>query len=242
MTTLEEELRAVPGTEPPPVAPAAALVNACKTFRSGSQDVHALRALALEVEAGSFVAVTGPSGAGKTTMLQVLGGVERLDSGTVTVGGKELGAFDDAGVTVFRRRHIGFVFQFFNLLPTLTAWENVAVPLTLDGVRRADARDQAAELLDTMGLGDRIGHRPSELSGGEMQRVAIARALVTNPMLVLADEPTGNLDSDTGREVLHVLRQVVDRGRTVVMVTHSDQAARTADRVIRLVDGAIAPS
>ncbi len=222
---------------------AAVLIDVNKTFRRGRDEVNALRNVSLQIHSRSFVAITGPSGAGKTTLLQVLGGIERPDSGKVCVGGKDIGELSEAERTVFRRRNLGFVFQFFNLLPTLTAWENVAVPLTLDGARRSVARTRAKEMLDLMGLAKRAEHHPRELSGGEMQRTAIARALISEPALILADEPTGNLDSETGRSVLRLLRQVVDdRGGTVVMVTHSLEAADVADRSIRFVDGVPLPA
>ena len=189
---------------------------------------------------GEFVSVTGPSGSGKSTLLHVMGGLDRADGGDVWVDGQRLADLDDDAVTLLRRRRIGFVFQFFNLLPTLTAADNVALPLLLDGVPRREAERRAERTLDRVGLLRRRRHRPHELSGGEMQRVAIARAIVIEPSVVLADEPTGNLDSRTGGEVLAILAEAVaDFGQTIVMVTHDSRAAACSCRVVKLKDGAV---
>lgn len=188
--------------------------------------------------AGEFVVVTGPSGAGKSTLLHVAGGLDEPDHGLVAVSGQDVWSMSVAARAAFRRRHLGFVFQFFNLVPMLTAVENVSLPLVLDGVpaRRADVR--AAELLARVGLADRARHRPAELSGGQLQRVAVARALVAGPSLVLADEPTGNLDSHSSAEVLNLLRALTDEdGTAVVMVTHDRTAASYGSRELHLVDG-----
>ena len=190
------------------------------------------------LEAGEFVVVTGPSGAGKSTLLHIAGGLDAPDSGTVAVTGQDVWAMSTGARAAFRRRNLGLVFQFFNLVPMLTAVQNVSLPLVLDGVaaRTADAR--AEELLERVGLGDRARHRPAELSGGQMQRVAVARALVARPSLILADEPTGNLDSHSSTEVLDLLRSLSDQdGAAVVMVTHDQAAARYGSRELHLVDG-----
>jgi putative ABC transport system ATP-binding protein len=190
------------------------------------------------VRQGEFVAIMGPSGSGKSTLLHLLGGLDTPSDGEVTLGGRKLAHMSDDEVTIIRRRQVGFVFQFYNLLPTLSAAENVALPLLIDGKRLRDYAARVDELLDLVGLGGRRDHRPDQLSGGEQQRVAIARALVTEPMIVLADEPTGNLDSKSGKEVLGLLRRACDeKGQTIVMVTHDPYAASFAERVVFLRDG-----
>ncbi|MGV9497543.1 ABC transporter ATP-binding protein [Streptomyces sp. NPDC003642] len=200
--------------------------------------VTALDGVSLALPAGSFTAVMGPSGSGKSTLLQCAAGLDRPDSGTVTVGGTELTGLSERRLTLLRRERVGFVFQAFNLLPSLTAEQNVALPLRLAGRRVPKAR--VREALEQVGLADRSRHRPGELSGGQQQRVALARALVTRPAVLFGDEPTGALDTRTGREVLGLLRGMVDReGQTVVMVTHDPVAAAYADRVVFLVDGRI---
>ena len=212
-----------------------------KEYRRGDQPVRALDGVDLDVEAGTFVSVMGPSGSGKSTFLHLLGALDAPTSGSVTIDGEELGALDDEALTAFRRRKLGFVFQFFNLLPTMSAWENVALPLLLDGARLGSLRAQAVALLDRVGLAERVDHRPAELSGGQLQRVAIARALMADPKVLLADEPTGNLDSESGVGILELLRScTADEGRTLVMVTHDANAAATGDRIVTLVDGRIA--
>jgi putative ABC transport system ATP-binding protein len=212
-----------------------------KEYRRGDQPVRALGGLTLDVVAGEFVSVMGPSGSGKSTLLHLLGGLDTPTSGRVVVDGHDLATMGDEALTEFRRRRLGFVFQFFNLLPTLRAWENVALPRLLDGSRLSGLRGPAVALLERVGLGDRVDHRPAELSGGQLQRAAIARALMADPVLLLADEPTGNLDSEAGATVLELLRTcATEEHRTVVMVTHDAQAAAVGDRTVRLVDGAIA--
>jgi putative ABC transport system ATP-binding protein len=206
-----------------------------RTYSSGAEAVHALRGVDLSVGAGEFLAITGPSGSGKSTLLHVIGGLDRPDEGRVELQGRDMSSLDDEELALVRRRHLGFVLQFFNLLPTLTATENAAFPLLLDG--HADALTRARESLAAVGLAQRAGHRPAQLSGGEQQRVALARALVTKPAVVLADEPTGNLDSATGEEILELLRATADEGQTIVMVTHDMRTAEYADRVVRLADG-----
>ena len=210
-----------------------------RTYSQGAEAVHALRGVDLAVAAGEFLAITGPSGSGKSTLLHVVGGLDRPDEGRVVLGGRDMSSLPDEELALVRRRHIGFVLQFFNLLPTLTAGENVGFPLLLDG--HTDALARARESLAAVGLEARSEHRPSQLSGGEQQRVALARALVTKPALVLADEPTGNLDSATGEGILRLLRDTADAGQTIVMVTHDDRTAEYADRIVRLSDGRIVP-
>ncbi|MEX2211416.1 MAG: ABC transporter ATP-binding protein [Gaiellaceae bacterium] len=209
-----------------------------RVYGEGETAVHALRGVTLDVEGGKLTAVMGPSGSGKSTLMHLLAALDRPTGGTVTLAGTTLGELSDTEITLLRRDHIGFIFQFFNLLPMLTAEENIVLPLRLAG----DKPDEGFfdELLEKVGLQDRRKHRPSELSGGQQQRVAIARALVTRPTVVFADEPTGNLDSKTGGEILELLRSSVqDYGQTLVMVTHEPRAAAQADRVLFLADGAI---
>lgn len=209
----------------------------CRTYRQGGREVGGVRDVTLSIPHGQFLAITGPSGSGKSTLMHLLGGLDRPDSGEVVLEGRSFAALDDADLALVRRRRLGFVLQFFNLLPTLTAEENVAFPLMIDGA--PDWMDRARLALDSVGLTDRASHRPMEMSGGEQQRVALARALVADPALVLADEPTGNLDSLTGEEILQLLRAAADNGQTIVMVTHDLRAASYADRIIRIVDGAL---
>ncbi len=216
------------------------LARVCKTYRVGGQSVRALDKVTSAFSCGQFVSVVGPSGSGKSTLLHLLGALDRPDSGSIRFQGKEIGELDDYEQSEFRRRSVGFVFQSFNLLPTMSAWENVAVPMLLDGARMSKAKSRALELLSLVGLADRAEHRPSELSGGQMQRVAIARALMMDPPLVLADEPTGNLDTQTGAAIMALLNDVAhQQGRCVVMVTHNLEAAASTDRVITLTDGRI---
>jgi len=211
-----------------------------KHYQRGRAVVRALDGVDLVIAEGEFVAVMGPSGSGKSTLLHLLGGLDRPSAGTVLVGDVDLYRLSADDCARFRRRHIGFVFQFFNLIPTLTAAENVALPLLLEGKRYADVCDRVDPLLETLRLRDRADHAPSELSGGEMQRVAIARALVVAPRLILADEPTGNLDSNTGAEILALLRRACDeRGVSIVLVTHDLRAASHADRAVILRDGRV---
>jgi putative ABC transport system ATP-binding protein len=209
-----------------------------RRYGDGATAVHALRGVSLDVADGELVAIMGPSGSGKSTLMHILAGLDKPTSGTVTVAGTDITELDDAGMTRVRRDQIGFVFQFFNLLPMLSAEENVLLPLTIAGEK--PDREWLAELLAKTGLSERGSHRPSELSGGQQQRVAIARALVNRPAIVFADEPTGNLDSKTGGEILDLLRDSArDYNQTIVMVTHEARAASIADRIMFLADGLI---
>jgi putative ABC transport system ATP-binding protein len=218
--------------------PAVSLDGVTKTYGGGEAAVRALDDVSLSFESGTFTAIMGPSGSGKTTLLLVAAGLDRPDRGTVRIGTSELGGLGERRLAQLRRRHVGFVFQSFNLLPSLTAAQNVILPLRMAGERprRRVARDALAQV----GLGDRSGHRPAQLSGGQQQRVAIARAIVTEPDVIFADEPTGELDTGRARDVLGLLRDATDReGRTMVMVTHDPVAAAVADRVVFLADGRI---
>jgi putative ABC transport system ATP-binding protein len=211
-----------------------------KQYQMGEVSVDALRDIHFVVEAGEFVAVMGPSGSGKSTLLHLLGGLDSPTDGEIILAGKRIANLSDDEVTLIRRRQIGFIFQFFNLLPTLSAAENVALPLLIDGKRIEKHAARIDELLALVGLSHRKEHKPDQLSGGEQQRVAIARALVTDPAIVLADEPTGNLDTAAGGEILDLLRRACDeKGQTIVMVTHNPTIAATADRMIRLRDGVL---
>jgi putative ABC transport system ATP-binding protein len=209
-----------------------------RRYGEGDAAVDALRGVSLAVKPGELVAVMGPSGSGKSTLMHLLAALDTPTSGTVEIAGREIGSLSDREVTLLRREHIGFVFQFFNLLPMLTAEENVLLPLSIAGEK--PEHEAFEELLKRVGLTDRRKHRPSELSGGQQQRVAIARALVSRPTVVFADEPTGNLDSTTGAEILELLRSSTEElGQTMVMVTHDAHAAEIADRVLFLADGCV---
>lgn len=216
------------------------LRDVVREYKVGGQPVRALDEVSLQLNGGQFVSIIGPSGAGKSTLLHLLGALDSPDSGSITFDGEEIGRLGDEQQSAFRHHRVGFIFQFFNLLPTLSAWENVAVPKLLDGVRLGQVKPRAVQLLERVGLGNRTEHRPSELSGGQMQRVAVARAMMMDPPLILADEPTGNLDSTTGAAILTLLGEVAhEEGsrRLVVMVTHNADAAAATDRVITLQDG-----
>src|SRR5690242_3929168 len=219
----------------------AAVVTARDVYRrygDGDTAVDALRGVSVDIARGKLTAVMGPSGSGKSTLMHILAGLDQPTSGDVAVAGIEIGDLDDAALTVLRRDHIGFIFQFFNLLPMLTAAENIVLPLKLAGGK--PDKEWLDELIGKVGLESRVGHRPSELSGGQQQRVAVARALVSRPSVMFADEPTGNLDSTTSGEILTLLRDSVDTfGQTTVMVTHDAHAAAIADRVLFLADGEI---
>jgi putative ABC transport system ATP-binding protein len=213
-------------------------VGVCRRYGEGDAAVNALAGVTVGFERGHFSAIMGPSGSGKSTLMHILAGLDRPTSGSVTLDGDEISGLDDAELTKLRRDKLGFVFQFFNLIPVLTAEENVLLPLSIAG-RKPDA-EWFDRLIDTVGLRDRLTHRPAELSGGQQQRVAVARALASRPAVVFADEPTGNLDSKSSEEVLRLLRTAVDEfGQTVVMVTHDPEAASYADRLVVLRDGLV---
>jgi putative ABC transport system ATP-binding protein len=211
-----------------------------RSYGQGAGSVLALRGITAEIEAGSMTAIVGPSGSGKSTLLNLLGALDQPTRGQVILAGEDLGKLDDNARTRLRRERIGFVFQFFNLLPTLSAKENVLLPAKLAGRGGKELDARAVELLTRVGLKDRMHHRPDQLSGGEMQRVAISRALIMDPPVMLADEPTGNLDSKTGREVMGLLRGAVDARRTVILVTHDPRMAQIADRILTIRDGTLA--
>jgi len=209
-----------------------------REYGAGETAVHALRGVSVEVASGELTAVMGPSGSGKSTLMHILAGLDKPTAGDVWIADTKIGELNDTQLTKLRREHIGFIFQFFNLLPMLTAKENIVLPLSIAG-EKPDA-DWVSELTAAVGLGDRLSHRPSELSGGQQQRVAIARALVSKPTVMFADEPTGNLDSTTSGEILELLRDSVSTyGQTIVMVTHDAKAAAIADRILFLADGLI---
>ncbi len=214
--------------------------NLTRIYGSGAAQVIALDHVSLHVETGDFAAVMGPSGCGKSTLLHLIGGLDRPTEGVVKIEGQDLSALDDDELTDLRRQRIGFIFQFFNLIPTLDALDNTALPLVLGGMQPSDAQLQAAEWLEKLQVAGRSTHRPEELSGGERQRVAIARALVTEPALILADEPTGNLDSGAAADFAVLLRETVDRwGRSILLVTHDERISSYADRVLPMKDGRI---
>jgi putative ABC transport system ATP-binding protein len=238
MSVLEQYVDA--GQRPAPARPLSVVSasNLIKRYGQGDAHVDALRGVSLDIEEGRMTAVMGPSGSGKSTLMHIMAGLDQPTEGTVSIAGLQISSMSDRELTRLRREHIGFVFQFFNLLPMLTAEENIVLPLSLAG-EKAD-RAWVEELLETVGIADRRTHRPAELSGGQQQRVSIARALVGQPTVLFADEPTGNLDSNTSRDVLALLRDSVDEfGQTIVMVTHDPQAAAQADRILFLADGHI---
>jgi putative ABC transport system ATP-binding protein len=216
------------------------LSKVVKTYRQGLARTVAVDGVDLEVGAGEFVCIIGRSGSGKSTLLHLIAGLDEADEGEIQIGGVSIASLSDDELTLLRRRRIGIVFQFFNLLPALSAQDNVALPLILDGKRPADVRPRAIELLELVGLASRATHKPDQMSGGELQRVAIARALINEPVLLLADEPTGNLDSSTGQALLDLIHSVArDLHQTVLMVTHDLSAAERADRVVEFGDGKI---
>jgi putative ABC transport system ATP-binding protein len=210
-----------------------------KTYDTGGTQVLAVRGIDLTISSGEFVAIVGPSGCGKSTLLNMLAGLDRVTAGEVWLGGERIDQLSETALARMRRQRVGFVFQFFNLMPTLSAIENVELPLLLVGRHRKEARDTASRLLDDLGLEDKYDAAPSQLSGGEQQRVALARALANTPDILLGDEPTGNLDSASSREVLALLRTARDRGQTLLLVTHDARVASAADRVITLRDGLV---
>jgi putative ABC transport system ATP-binding protein len=215
-------------------------IDVRKVYRQGKNEITALDGVSLDIARGEFAVITGPSGSGKSTLLHLIGGLDRPTSGELLVDQRLVGQMADDQITLFRRTRIGFVFQFFNLLPTLTALENVILPFVLDGRSKEEAEQRATTLLDKVGLENRKDHLPEEMSGGEIQRIAVARALAFDPPILLADEPTGNLDSKTGESILSLLREI-NRGSgcTIVMVTHSQEAAGYGDRTIFFRDGKV---
>ena len=215
------------------------LENVSKRYDMERAAVHALREVSIEIGPGEYVALLGPSGSGKSTLLHVIGCLDRPTSGRYLLEGEDVGALDVNRLADIRNRKMGFVFQAFHLLPRLSALENVALPLRLGGVGTAERTERARELLERMGLGERISHRPAELSGGQQQRVAIARSLANRPAILLADEPTGNLDTASGAEITAILEGLLDEGRTVIVVTHDETMARRARRILRLRDGRV---
>jgi putative ABC transport system ATP-binding protein len=220
--------------------PLYALSDVRRYFRQGSVEVRAVDGVDLEIAPGEFVAVEGPSGSGKSTLLQLLGGLERPTAGSLTYDGADLGAMDSGALTKFRAHDVGFVFQHFNLIPTLSAQRNVEAPMVTTGVAKGARTEASRELLEQVGLGARADHLPSRLSGGEQQRVAIARALANSPRVILADEPTGNLDTTTTGEIIDLLARLgAERGVTIVVVTHADDVAARAARRIRMLDGRV---
>ena len=215
------------------------LVGVRKTYTSGSIEFEALRGVDLRIEQGEYVAVMGPSGSGKSTLMNILGCLDTLTSGSYHLAGEDVGELDEIDLADIRNRRIGFVFQQFNLLPSLSAWRNVELPLVYGRVHAAERRARAAAALDRVGLADRLDNRPGELSGGQQQRVAVARALVGEPALLLADEPTGNLDSTSTQDVLSLFDELHTQGRTIVLITHEADVAARAERIVRVHDGLI---
>ncbi len=228
----------IPDIDPAPV-PVIELVDVTKIYRTGSLDVAALRGVDLQIHAGEYVAIMGPSGSGKSTLMHIIGCLDVATAGVFRLAGENVGEMDEVDLAEIRNRRIGFVFQQFNLLPSLTAWRNVELPLTYARVPRDVRRARAMEALDRVGLADRVDHRPGELSGGQQQRVAVARALVTDPALILADEPTGNLDSVASEDVLALFDELHEQQRTIVLITHEMEVAERAHRIIRVRDGMI---
>ena len=210
-----------------------------KVYATGSLAVEALRGVSMQVERGEYVAIMGPSGSGKSTLMHILGCLDVPTTGSYDLAGEDVSTMSEAALANVRNRQIGFVFQQFNLLPSLPAWRNVELPLCYTGMARAERKERAINALERVGLDDRIEHRPGELSGGQQQRVAVARALVTDPALILADEPTGNLDSHSSADVLALFTELHDQGRTIVLITHERDVAESAQRIVRILDGQV---
>jgi len=222
------------------LAPIIEVKNLTKKYRVGSEIISALNGVDLHIERGEFLAIVGTSGSGKSTLLHMMSGLERPTKGEILINGMLINKVREKDMASFRRKHMGFIFQHYNLLTALTALENAALPLVLQGVNTRERNKRAVEILKTLGLGDRMKNKPNQMSGGQQQRVSIARALINNPKILFADEPTGNLDTKTTREILELLTTMVkEKGQTLVMVTHDMEVASYADRVIRMVDGKI---
>jgi putative ABC transport system ATP-binding protein len=219
--------------------PVIELTEVAKTYRMGTQEVHAVQNVSLRIDEGEYVAIVGPSGSGKSTLMNIIGCLDVLTAGTYRLAGEDVSVMDEIELAEVRNRRIGFVFQQFHLLPSLSAWRNVELPLIYAGVRRDERKRRAVEALTRVGLGERVNHKPGELSGGQQQRVAVARALVGNPALVLADEPTGNLDSTATADALALIDELHATGRTIVLITHEAEVAERARRIIRVRDGRI---
>jgi putative ABC transport system ATP-binding protein len=233
---------AIAGIEGEPLSemtPALSVRGLRRTFDAELAPVRALRGVDLDVAPAEFVALMGPSGCGKSTLLNLVGGLDVADEGVISIAGEQITGRDEDWLAVMRRRHIGFVFQFFNLLDGMTALENVALPAMVAGAKRRAAESRGRDLLDLLGVGDKVNEMPAMLSGGQRQRLAIARALANEPTLLLADEPTGALDTDGGREVLELFRRLHDEGQTIIMVTHSQEVAAGADRIVTMRDGRV---
>lgn len=216
------------------------VVNVCKTYKLGEVDVEVLKNIDMSIKRGEFVSIMGPSGSGKSTLLYLVGGLDKPTSGSIKINGKELSVMKDREESIMRRREIGFVFQFYNLIPNLDVEENVMLPLLLDGKKIKDYRNRLDEILEIVELQSRRHHTPRELSGGQQQRVAIARALINEPDIILADEPIGNLDSNTGTEVMKLLKRInTDKAKTIIQVTHSSESASYGQRIIYVKDGRV---
>jgi putative ABC transport system ATP-binding protein len=220
-------------------SPILRLVDVGKTYATGPVEVEALHGISMAVDRGEYVAIMGPSGSGKSTLMHILGCLDVPTTGSYDLAGEDVSRMSEDALAHVRNRQIGFVFQQFNLLPALSAWRNVELPLCYSGVGRAERKNRAMRALERVGLGDRVDHRPGELSGGQQQRVAVARALVTDPALILADEPTGNLDSHSSADVLRLFAELHEQGRTIVIITHEREVAESAQRAVRILDGQI---
>ena len=224
----------------PSAVPLIALRDIVKTYRRGQQVVPVLAGISFDIAAGEFLALMGPSGSGKSTLLNLIAGIDRPDSGELVVAGEDVGRLDESALADWRARHVGFIFQFYNLMPVLSALENVELPLLLKDMGRRERRERAELALSMVGLADRMTHAPSELSGGQQQRVAIARALITDPTLIVADEPTGDLDRESASDILRLMQRLNDEiGKTIVMVTHDSRAAEHAHAVMHLEKGVL---
>jgi len=232
------EFRQEPGFDAD--GPILVMEDLCKSYQLGSVELRVLREINLSIESGEYVAIMGPSGSGKSTLLNMIGCLDRPTSGDYRLGGQSVSVLDDDELSMIRGARIGFVFQSFNLIAQLNVIENIEIPMYYQGYSERESAERASELATMVGLGDRIGHRPWELSGGQQQRVAIARALANDPLIILADEPTGNLDSSSGADILAILDRLREEGKTLIVVTHDEHIATRAERVIRLFDGYIA--